>query len=91
MWRVQYKKAFLRELKKLPKEARPDVEEFVFVMLPASSDPLTLPNIKKLVGHQEFFRARLGDYRIGLRIDSQAKVIECCRVKHRRDIYRFYP
>ena len=38
MWRVSYKKTFLRELKKLPKELRLKVEEFVFHLLPATAD-----------------------------------------------------
>jgi mRNA interferase RelE/StbE len=91
MWRITYKKTFLQELKKLPKEARAKLEEFVFVALPAVDDPLALPNVKKLTGYREYYRARLGDYRIGLRVDHQAQVIECCRVMHRKDIYRFFP
>jgi mRNA interferase RelE/StbE len=91
VWRIVYKKVFLHELKKLPKDVRAKVEEFVFTTLPATADPLTLPNMQRLIGHREFYRVRFGDYRLGLRIDPQARVVECCRVKHRKDIYRFFP
>jgi len=91
MWQIIYKKVFLRELKKLPKDVRTEVEEFAFVTLPKTSDPFALPTIKKLTGYREYYRVQFGDYRVGLRIDQHAHLIECCRVKHRKDIYRFFP
>lgn len=91
MWRVTYKKVFLREMKKLPKNIRAEVEQLVFVRLPTASNPFLLPEITKLTGYREYYKARIGDYRIGLRVDQQAQVVECCRVKHRREIYRFFP
>ena len=55
MWRVTYKKVFLRELKKLPRDTRSQVEEFAFVFLPTAENPLDLSQIKKLTGYREYY------------------------------------
>lgn len=53
MWRVTYKKVFLQEMKKLPKDIRDKVEEFAFATLPTIGNSLALPEIRKLTGYRE--------------------------------------
>ena len=48
-----------------------------------------IPKCKKLVGFEDAFRIRIGDYRIGLFIDRG--VATFVRVAHRKDIYRLFP
>jgi mRNA interferase RelE/StbE len=48
-----------------------------------------LPNIKKLRGTKSYFRLRIGDYRIGLALESETVVFVRCL--NRRDIYRYFP
>lgn len=48
-----------------------------------------IPNIKKLKGHQTSYRIRVGDYRIGLRIESDLVIFVV--VEHRKDIYKKFP
>jgi len=48
-----------------------------------------IPNVKKLSGGSNFYRVRLGDYRVGF-ILSGTKVT-LMRVLHRREIYRYFP
>ena len=43
---------------------------------------------KKLVGSDQTYRLRVGDYRIIYIMDEKAKVIEIQRVRHRKDVYR---
>ncbi len=47
------------------------------------------PNIKKLAGHKNAFRLRIGDYRVGLFVSGD--VVEFARVLHRKDIYNVFP
>ncbi len=56
MWQVRYKKVFLRELKKLPKDVRARVEEFVFNLLPMVTDLSDVPELKKLIGYRDYYR-----------------------------------
>jgi mRNA interferase RelE/StbE len=46
-------------------------------------------NLKKLKGTTDFYRIRLGDYRIGLIINKNE--VELIRFLHRKDIYRYFP
>jgi len=70
-----------------------------FEKLPASTQkaiikqidflPTTHENsdIKKLKGHSELYRLRIGDYRIIFSIDKKIKQICISAVGHRREIY----
>jgi hypothetical protein len=46
-------------------------------------------NLKKLSGGGPYFRIRLGDYRIGMRVEED--VVTFVRVLPRKDIYRYFP
>jgi len=46
-------------------------------------------NIKKLAGHKNAFRLRIGDYRVGLFISGST--VEFVRILHRKDIYKVFP
>ena len=45
-------------------------------------------DVRKLLGHQNLYRIRVGVYRIVYEIDDQAKLIRVTRIRHRRDVYR---
>ncbi len=49
---------------------------------PRSSD------LKKLKGHENTWRLRVGDWRVILEIDQTEGVIYAHRIKHRREAYR---
>ena len=46
-------------------------------------------NLKKLKGFDLEYRIKIGDYRIGLVIESKA--VSFIRFLHRKDIYKFFP
>ena len=46
-------------------------------------------NLKKLKGHKNAYRVRLGDYRIGLLLDGNT--VTFARLLHRKDIYNIFP
>ena len=48
-----------------------------------------IPNVKKMQGGPNFFRIRLGDYRVG--ITKEGDTITLMRVLHRKEIYRYFP
>jgi mRNA interferase RelE/StbE len=48
-----------------------------------------IKNIKKLKGSSDFYRIRLGDYRIGMIVIKQE--VQLIRFLHRKDIYRYFP
>lgn len=48
-----------------------------------------ISNLKKLSGTNNFFRIRLGDYRLGLELDGEVLIF--IRLLHRKEIYRYFP
>ena len=48
-----------------------------------------VPKVKKLSGHKDAYRIRVGDYRIGIFIVGQ--LVQFARVVHRKDIYNIFP
>jgi len=49
-----------------------------------------IPNIKKLKGFKNYYRIKMGDYRIGLELSANNEII-LIRCLHRKDVYRFFP
>ena len=89
-WRIQYTRTFLKELSRLPKPVRERVEQIAFGV-DILSDPFLDGKVQKLSGFQTYYKLRIGQYRIGLKIELEKQTIEFQRVLHRREIYRKFP
>lgn len=90
MWKINYKKIFLKELSKLPKQDRIKIEIIVFDKL-SSVNPFENLDIKKMTGYKDKYRIRIGYYRIGLTIGIKEQIITLNRIAHRKDIYNIFP
>jgi mRNA interferase RelE/StbE len=84
MWKVEYKKRFLKELSKLPHGVQAQ-EDLV------CENPFDLRYPEQMRGYPGKYKIRIGDYRIGVTLNKQKKVIVCNRIAHRKDIYRLFP
>jgi len=51
--------------------------------------PDEIHHLKKLKGYAVYYRVRLGDYRLGLKVEGNE--VTFMRLLHRRDIYRYFP
>ncbi len=49
-----------------------------------------IPQIKKLSGFKEFYRIRIGSYRLGLELTNKDTVLFII-IAHRKDIYKIFP
>lgn len=45
-------------------------------------------NIKKLVGTDNVFRLKVGDYRVIYEVNDEIRIVYIFRIKHRKDSYR---
>jgi mRNA interferase RelE/StbE len=87
--KTAFTNSFLRDVRKLPDDTIREQVRSLILTVEAAADVRELPNLKKLSGGGPYFRIRLGDYRVGLRIE--ADVVSFVRVLPRRDIYRYFP
>jgi mRNA interferase RelE/StbE len=87
--RVEFKKSFLKDLKKLKDK---QLKELIFdciVQVEAVQHLGQIRNLKKLTGYDDYFRIRIGDYRIGLKIENE--IVYFVVFEHRKDIYKEFP
>jgi mRNA interferase RelE/StbE len=87
---VAFRKSFQRDLKSLKKnrEMLGRIREKIKEV--EGADGLKdLPSVKKLSGGEDFYRIRVGDYRIGIALEEGTVVFVRCL--HRREIYRYFP
>jgi mRNA interferase RelE/StbE len=86
---VVFKKTFFKDFKRLPDEIKSKVQQIVFVEFPDSNQFDDLRNIKKLKGNKNYYRIRVGSYRLGFKYESNK--ITVYRILHRNEIYRYFP
>ena len=48
-----------------------------------------IKGVRKIEGYQEYYRIRIGEYRLGMKITENTA--ELIRFLHRKDIYRRFP
>ena len=87
--KIEYRKKFLKELSKLPNEYAETIETFVFEELPACKSLEEAGKIEKMKGYKQYFKVRFGNYRVGIRREEDGIIIET--VRHRKEIYKFFP
>ena len=85
-----YKKTFLKDLTKLPSDYQERVEKLVFEDIPQTDNISAITEMKRMKGYKDYYRIRIGDYRIGCKVERQGKII-FYRVKSRSDIYKIFP
>jgi mRNA interferase RelE/StbE len=48
-----------------------------------------LRNVKKIIAKGNYYRMRIGNYRLGFKVESNT--ITLLRFMHRKDIYNYFP
>jgi len=87
--KVEYHKSFERDLRRVRDRNLLNRVKTALQELEGSESLEALSNIKAMKGHPEYYRVRIGDYRLGLkRIDDGVRII---RFLSRGDIYRKFP
>jgi mRNA interferase RelE/StbE len=87
--KVEYHKSFERDLRRVRDRNLLNRVKAALQELEGSENLEALSNIKAMKRHPEYYRVRIGDYRLGLkRIDDGVRII---RFLSRGDIYRKFP
>ncbi|MGZ8847071.1 MAG: type II toxin-antitoxin system RelE family toxin [Pyrinomonadaceae bacterium] len=87
--KVAYKQSFLRDLQSVrDKRLLARIKEMI-EGIEAAPSIHDIPNLKPLRGVKNYFRLRIGDYRLGLSVEED--IVTLVRFLHRKDIYRYFP
>jgi len=86
---VEFRKSFEKDLGKIRDEELLVRIKVVIEEIENADSLLDISNIKKLKADGDYYRIRVGDYRIGLTQDGG--MITFVRVLHRKEMYRYFP
>lgn len=87
-WRVEFEDAALKELAKLDKPVARRILAFLRERVAALDDPRSVGEALKGSKLGEFWKYRVGDYRIVAHIEDEALRILVLKVGNRREVYR---
>jgi len=86
-WRVEFTPEAEKQLAKLDKQSAKRITKFLKERVASLNDPGSLGD--PLKGRlREFWRYRVGDYRILCRIEERRLLVLVVKIGHRRDVYR---
>ncbi len=87
--KVDFKKSFLKELKKLNNKSLKSAIYECISQVESAENHTQVKNLKKLSGYDIYYRIRIGDYRVGVKIESE--IVYFVVFEHRKDIYKGFP
>ena len=87
-WRVEFEDAALKELAKLDKPVARRILAFLRERVAALDDPRSVGEALKGSKLGEFWKYRVGDYRIVAHIEDKALRVLVLKVGNRREVYR---
>lgn len=87
---VEFDSSFLKSLSKIKDQTILQRIKKVIVELEDSSDFKKIRNLRKLAGYKNYFRIRIGDFRLGFESINN-DTIRLIIISHRKDIYRNFP
>ena len=87
-WRIEFEDAALKELAKLDKPVARRILAFLRERVAGLDDPRSVGEALKGSKLGEFWKYRVGDYRVIANIEDGALRILVLRVGNRREVYR---
>ena len=87
--RTEFRGSFVKDLKAvtdrhLLKRLRERIAE-----VDQANSPAEIQNLKKLKGRGDYYRMRVGDYRIGIAIEGDTVIF--VRFLNRKEVYKYFP
>lgn len=86
---VKIDKSFEKDVEKISSSSMNKKVSRIILEIQKASKVSEISNLKKLHGTKNYYRIRLGDYRLGLILLKNE--IQLIRLLHRKDIYRYFP
>jgi len=87
--KTAFKASFLKAIKKIDSnQLKTDIANAILNVESAES-LRQISQLKKLKGYKQYYRIRIGNYRIGIKIEGDT--VFFVDVDHRSNIYRIFP
>ena len=83
-YRIEFSPTAESQFKKLPKEVQIRLKHRIDIL---AENPFSR-GVKKLSAQENFYRLRIGDYRIIFQVQGKALLILILKLGHRKNVYR---
>jgi len=87
--KVEFKSSFVKDLKKIKEKHLQNQIRELIEKAESTANITELENMKKISRGDVYYQIRLGNYRIGIKIENNT--VYFIRFLHRKDIYRYFP
>lgn len=87
--KIEFDNGFFKSLKKLN---NPSIQKNINKVIDVIEKAIAIsdiPNLKKMAGYQDYYRIRIGDYRLGISVNNHTVLFVI--IGHRKDIYDIFP
>lgn len=86
-YKIEFKQSAYKEFKSLPENIRDRISEAIKILCINPYSELLV--YKKIKGKDNYYRIKIGVYRVIYSIYNDILVVKVIRVGHRKDIYKF--
>ena len=87
--KVEFRNSFAKDLKSIRDKALLEHVRDAIEETERAKSPSEISNLKKLKGRGDYYRIRIGEYRIGIAFTEGTLVF--VRFLNRKDIYKYFP
>ncbi len=87
--KVEFRQSFAKDLKSVTDKGLLKRVKDVIEAVEKADSFTDISNLKKLKGGGNYFRLRVGDYRVGVSLENETVLF--VRFLNRRDIYKYFP
>jgi mRNA interferase RelE/StbE len=84
MYRTEFLSSAAKEFRNLEEE----IKRRVVVAIDELVEKPRPKGVRKLRGHKQLYRIRVGSYRVVYELDDAARLIRVTRIRHRDEVYR---
>ena len=85
---IELQRGFAKDIRRIPKQVQKQVASVIQLIIAANTLD-DIPHLKQLSGYPNYFRIKMGQYRMGFFWDGEKLLIESFGV--RGDFYKKYP
>ena len=87
--KVEFRDSFAKDLKGVKEKGLLQRIREVIEAIENANSLVEVSNLKKLKGGGNYFRVRVGDYRVGIVLENDTIIF--VRFLNRKDIYKYFP
>jgi mRNA interferase RelE/StbE len=87
--KVDFRESFAKDLKGVKEKGLLNRVKELIEAIEKADSLIDVSNLKKLKGGGNYFRLRIGDYRVGITLENDTVIF--VRFLNRKDIYKYFP